>query len=538
MRVCLDPNIANFTLGEANSIRRVVAKKVVDQVPVMKEKFLSSCKSKKLGEYVWHTTVLPQMSYSFSDIHASVYSMVGIQTLYLATQMPPIYWNTACLIVNAGGAELLEAEDSLDEDDTEENETTTKKKNKNVNYGKISTAIGEIEQRGIKCLPPDINNSDLIFKPDAKRNSIIYGLKGITRISTSLVFEIMNNRPYTGLEDFLSKVKVNKLQMINLIKAGTFDEICAAPREIIMKDYLLSVADQKKRITLQNMQMLATKHLIPSELETEQKIFFFNKYIKNFKKGDCYELDSYAMNFFTQHYDEEILEEVNIQGNESTGLIKQKIWDKTYKKEMDPIRDWMKANQQEILQDLNNQLFKETWEKYASGSISAWEMESLGFYYHEHELAKLKKDVYNIVNFFNLPEEPVIERTVRTRTGDEIPLFEIVRIAGTVIDKDKNRGIVTLLTTTGVVNVKVWKNQFAAWDRQISEKDENGVKKIKERSWFKRGTKLMVSGIRRGDDFVPKKYKGTPFSLFEKINEMDDKGFILDSSTERINVEE
>ena len=42
------------------------------------------------------------MGYSFSIIHALAYSFIGFQTLYIATKFNPIYWDTACLIVNSG----------------------------------------------------------------------------------------------------------------------------------------------------------------------------------------------------------------------------------------------------------------------------------------------------------------------------------------------------------------------------------------------------------------------------------------------------
>jgi DNA polymerase-3 subunit alpha len=164
-------------------------------------------------------------------------------------------------------------------------------------------------------------------------------------------------------------------------------------------------------------------------------------------------------------------------------------------------------------------------------------MDSLSFYYHEHELAALKNDAYGIVDFFNLPEEPVIDRTFTTKDGSTITMFEINRIAGTVIDKDKNKSTVTLLTTTGVVTVKVWKNQFAKWDKQISARGSDGKKHVIEKSFFQRGNKLIITGIRRGDNFIPKKYKSTELPLFEKIEEMEN-GYITQSSIERADVEE
>lgn len=529
MEVCMDKNIAHFTLAEANMARKIVAKKQVKKVPELREKFISQCPNRNFGEYVWETVMEPQMSYAFAKPHALAYSFVGIQTLYLATNFPEVFWNCACLIVNAGGAELIDADDVNDDEDNE------KIKNKSVNYGKISTAIGETQKKGINVLPPDINRSSLIFTPDIEKNAIIYGLKGINRIGSQLVLDIIAARPYTSIEDFLSKIKVNKTQMISLIKSGAFDSLYKS-RETAMEEYLSIISDKKKRITLQNMQKLIELDLIPHEFEFEVRVFNFNKYIKKFKEGTNYRLDTIAMRFFTNNYNDDVLTDVVINDTEQTGLIKQSIWDNTYKKSMDPIRDWMKANQQDILCKLNNKLLELVAEKYTEGSISKWEMDSLGFYYHEHELSNLRNDIYNIDNFFELDEEPEVEYSFG-KDDKKINMYKIHRIAGTIIDKDKNKSSVILLTTDGVITVKVWKNQYAIWDRQISRKNPDGTKTIVEKSFFQRGNKIIITGIRRGDNFIPKKYKNTEWPLFEKIIELDDKGFITDSQTERVEVE-
>jgi hypothetical protein len=49
---------------------------------------------------------------------------------------------------------------------------------------------------------------------------------------------------------------------------------------------------------------------------------------------------------------------------------------------------------------------------------------------------------------------------------------------------------------------------------------------------------LIITGIRREDNFIPKKYKNTEYPLFEKIINMDDRGFILESAVERAEVAE
>lgn len=385
----------------------------------------------------------------------------------------------------------------------------------------------------IDVVPPDVNKSNLIFSPDALENKILYGLKGINRIGTALVQEIMNNRPYDSIEDFLNKVKINKTQMVYLIKSGAFDTLYANDRDAVMRYYLSLIADKKKRITLQNMQMLITKNLVPKELEFEVRVFNFNKYIKKAKDENYYYLDTIAMVFYTENFNTDLLVGANI-GEQMSAKLPIKAWDNIYQQAMNPVRAWMKANQTEILDELNYTLYNETFEKYGKGDINSWDMDALGTYCHDHELKNLKMQTYNITPFEYLLEEPVVERSFRTEDGATINMFEISRICGTVIDKDKNKSTVVLLTPEmNVVNVKVWKNQYAKWDKQIAQRNPDGTKTIIEKSFFAKGNKLIITGIRRGDDFVPKKYKSTPFPLFEKIEEMDVDGYITKSTTER-----
>ena len=126
MRMLMDENICNFSLAEANAARKIVGKKQMSKIPALHERVLDTAKSRKLGEYVWKCGVGPQMGYSFSIIHALAYSFVGMQTLYLATNFNPIYWNTAYLIVNSG---------SLEDDDSDDDSQV------GTNYTKLAKAI-------------------------------------------------------------------------------------------------------------------------------------------------------------------------------------------------------------------------------------------------------------------------------------------------------------------------------------------------------------------------------------------------------------
>jgi DNA polymerase-3 subunit alpha len=62
--------------------------------------------------------------------------------------------------------------------------------------------------------------------------------------------------------------------------------------------------------------------------------------------------------------------------------------------------------------------------------------------------------------------------------------------------------------------------------KQISEKQADGTKKVREKGWFTRGTKVMVTGFRRDDMFVAKTYKNTPTHQLYKITKVDEYGNI------------
>lgn len=382
-----------------------------------------------------------------------------------------------------------------------------------------------MQTAGITIAPPDINKSKFSFIPDVENNQIIYGIKGITRVGDDIVKNIIANRPYTSIEDFSKKVKVNKTQMINLIKSGAFDTF--GDRVEIMKNYILSVADQKKRLTLQNMAMLIEKKLLPDTLNHEIAVYNFNKYLKKHKVGANYELDKFAFDFYEKHFDCDL---VFVENNRQ--YILQTNWDKIYKKAMDPVRAYLKENGVPMLFKLNTTLFNEVWDKYCGGTISKWEMDSISFYNHEHELSVVNNSEYDFANFYDLPEDPIIDRMMNFK-GKQVPMYKTFRFTGTVLGKDKNKGIVTLLTTDGVVSVRIFKTQFAEYDKQISQRQPDGTKKIIEKSWFSRGNKIIVNGFRRGNDIVLKKYRGCPYHILSLITNINDDG-TLDYVSERL----
>ncbi len=527
MLMLMDKNICNFTLAEANAARKIVGKKQMSKIPELHQKILERASSEKLGKYVWENGVGPQMGYSFSIIHALAYSFIGFQTAYIATHWSPIYWDAACLVVNSGS---LEEEDDIEYD---EDDTPIKKKENATDYGKVAKALGEIINAGIEVSLVDINKSDYGFKPDVENNQILFGMKALSNVGASVVDQIKQNRPYVSIKDFMNRCKLNKTAMISLIKAGAFDELSKEdaeslnidPRTWTMIYYLSITSNPKTRLNLQNMSTLINYNLLPESLNFEKTIYYFNKFLKARKWQDYYVMpEQNSMNFYSDHFDMEYIEIIN-----NCFVIKQKIWDKIYSKIMDKVRNWLQSNQQEVLKQLNLKLFEEEWNKYAEGNISFWEMKSLCFYYHDHELKNIDNNFYGIVDFNNLSSTPIVDYFFK-RNGKQIPIYKLQRIAGTVIGKNDTRHIVTLLTPTGTVNVKFTRDYYAMFNRQISEVNEEGVKKVKEKGWFTRGNKLLVTGYRRDDTFVAKKYKSTGGHQLYLITNVDGRRIELASA--------
>ena len=441
--------------------------------------------------------------------------------MFIATNWNPIYWNTACLVVNSGS---LEEEDDFEED---ENGDIIPKKEKATDYSKVAKALGDILARGIKISLVDINKSNYSFEPDIESNEILFGMKALGGVGGPIIEQIIANRPYDGIADFMVKCPLNKTAMISLIKAGAFDklekelgnEMGVHPRIAIMAYYLSKTCDAKKRITLQNLNGMIQHNLLPEQFNFQKRVFLFTKYLKaNKKVGKYYVFDEPCMNFYEQFFDMEQLDVIN-----GVTCILQTKWDKIYQNEMDTIRDYIKTYQQEILEKFNTLLFQEAWEKYAQGSISAWEMESLCFYYNEHELAHVDNFKYGLVDFFTLPTEPRVDYFFK-RNNKEIPIYKTYKIVGTVISKNDARSSITILTTSGIVTVKFTKEYFAMFNRQLSERQEDGTRKVIEKGWFVRGTKVMLTGFRRDDMFVAKTYAKTSTHQLYKIAAVADNG--------------
>lgn len=466
----------------------------------------------------------------FSSIHSIGYSLIALQQMNLYYKYPSIVWNTACLIV-----------DSCGDEDNEDN--------KSQDYGATAIAIGNLIKNNVKVLLPDINKSEFEFIPDVENNVVRYGIKSITGLNdeyTALLLEERKKQPFTSIEDFMERVPSVKKQMINLVKSGIFDSLYPTKsRQEIMYLYLgievKKTFTEKKNLTIGDLAKIIDIGLLTKEYE--KYVYHYNfvkevtskQYFYKKEKNKSFHLIKYndlPFYFFENNYKNLLEENVDYMDIDEGILFKKSSLEKKYKELIQEIISLITTEQfiAEYNEKCYNRAIADLYQKYCQGTISTWEFDSLCYYSQEHELSNVNQKKYGIVNFFDLSTEPEIIGYF----DNQAPRYKLYRIMGTVIDKDKTRHMVTLSTPTGVVTVKFYDFTFNQYNSQLSIKNAEGKKQVLEKSWFSRGTLLLITGMRREDNFVAKRYKDSVFSnVLSKINGITDIGDLV-LQTERM----
>lgn len=501
MLLLMDEDICNFSILDANFARKVVGKKIVEDIPKVREMMFSQGKgSDNLKTYVWDTQISPQMQYSFSKLHSTGYSLIALQNANIAHRFPRVFWDAACLNVSAGA--------------DEDNEN-----NKGTDYGRIGKAIGNMQAQGVKVVSPYINKAGFGFAPDVDIGGIIFSLKAITSMNDETARNIIEHRPYKSFEDFHERMYLTKLvnrsQLIMLIKAGSFNEFDTPVN--IMKDFLVKETPVKDTLNGRNLPKIIDLGLLDNPKLKRFKVYYnIRKYLRDNvekklpeEKNRWLKLhNDYSEKFFMVGFTKDCV----VSFNNGNLIIDEKTFEKEYKELMLPLNKLYKDK--EFIRDFNNAQFKELWMQHASGTVEGWEMESVNFYSDKHEIEYMDKEYYNLADFSRLSEEPVVLKENTSKNGRVYKEFKLFRIAGTVLDKNKNSHTITLLTETGVVTVKMYGAQFAKYDRQIKRDG-----KVIEKPWTSRGNILMISGYRRENQFVVRApYRQEPVSLIHKIN--------------------
>ena len=532
MQIVMDPQISGFSMKEANKLRKTIAKKKFREIEAVKALFYEKGRaigtSDNLLNYVWNVQVNYQLGYSFSEIHTTGYGLIALQEMNLAYHYPVIYWNCACLSVDSSAINSADFYNLIEEDIINTEETEGKKAQNKMDYAKLASALDKF--RGVCSIDlPDINESRLSFTPDAENNVILYGLKGITRVTEPVIQEIMDNRPFDSLQDFLNRVQkriVTKDKVINLIKCGAFNRLEHKTTQELLTQYIETICDKKNKLTMQNANMLIDYDLIPAEYQKQCAVYKLTKELR--KNRDIsklwYCVDRLMMPANEIQLWRQVFMESGISGQElmvdgeGRKVIDSKKWDIFYKMQILPLQNYIKDHQAELLQKLNDRLFAEEYNKYCQGDVAQWELDSLNFYFHIHPLDSIIGELPVAVNRI----EDIVEGAQDGEffiKGKIIPKAKLYTIAGTVIDRDRTKGLVTLQCPDGVVNLKLYKDLFATFIAVVgNNEDENGDKNIEQDSFLEKGTHLLVTGIQRGATFVPKVYKSTGRKALLKIN--------------------
>ena len=212
--------LAGYSLGQADMVRRAMSKKKVKDLEKEREAFLHGDKERNITGCLAHgiseataqliyDKIYDFAEYAFNKAHAVSYAVVAYQTAWFKCHHTREYM--AALLTS-----VLE------------------------NSDKVAGYINECRECGIALLPPDINRSSDCFT--VEDGGIRFGLVAIKNIGRSFVQAVMRereNRPFDSLYDFCERMQggdMNKRAMENLIRSGAFDST-GARRSQLMKVY-------------------------------------------------------------------------------------------------------------------------------------------------------------------------------------------------------------------------------------------------------------------------------------------------------------
>lgn len=194
--------VANYTLGEADLLRRAMGKKkkaeLDKQYATFHDGMISNGYSEGAIKALWDI-LLPFSDYAFNKAHTAAYGLVSYWTAYLKAHFPQEYM--AALLTSVGD-----------------------------NKDKLALYLNECRAMGITVLAPDVNESTLTFAPVG--DDIRFGMGAIRNVGANVVEGMIAAREekgrYESFNDFLKKVPLqvcNKRTIESLIKAGAFDDL-------------------------------------------------------------------------------------------------------------------------------------------------------------------------------------------------------------------------------------------------------------------------------------------------------------------------
>ena len=229
-------DLAGFTLGRSDLLRRAMGKKKLDVMAKERQSFvygneqenIPGCVSRGISEAVAnkiYDEMIDFAKYAFNKSHAAAYAVVSYQTAYLKYYYPVEFM--AALMTSV-----------ID------------------NSAKVSEYIYTCRQMGIEILPPDINKGEGRFSVDG--NNIRYGLAAIKSVGRPVIEAIVKEReqngPFKHLKDFIERLsgkEVNKRTIESFIKAGALDSLQGTRKQhMVIYVKILDQVNQEKKYSM------------------------------------------------------------------------------------------------------------------------------------------------------------------------------------------------------------------------------------------------------------------------------------------------
>ena len=267
--------LAGYSLGQADMVRRAISKKKAAQIQKEKDTFIHGdpernipgCVANGIPEGIAeaiYQEIYDFANYAFNKAHAVSYAVVAYQTAWFKCHYTREYM--AALLTSV-----------LDNSD------------------KVAGYINECRECGIELLPPDINRSDDRFT--VEEGGIRFGLVAIKNIGRGFILSVMEERrraPFRSLQDFCERMgggEINKRAVENLIRAGAFDSTGARRSQLLQVyesmmdavaaslrqnlegqlDFFSMAADQQETASVKEIPLPDIPEFTPQELMTMEK---------------------------------------------------------------------------------------------------------------------------------------------------------------------------------------------------------------------------------------------------------------------------
>ena len=197
MQMCRE--LAGYSVGQADSMRKVIGKKIKEKIPVEREKFVQGCiehgVEAQLAVKIWQF-IEPFAGYGFNKAHSVCYGLLAYRTAWLKANHPLEFM--AALLTSVKG-----------------------------NTDRLVEYLAECARTGLKILPPDVNESGTDFT--VVDGAIRFGLAAVKNVGDGAIRELLGQRgdgPFTSLAQLCARVdsrQMNRRVLESLVKAGAFD---------------------------------------------------------------------------------------------------------------------------------------------------------------------------------------------------------------------------------------------------------------------------------------------------------------------------